>query len=73
MNRTHCTKYSGATSKKLETEFGVPQGAKLAEILFIINDIGSSIKHGKIELFADDTLFYIRCNPDITTSIATNE
>lgn len=65
-NRTQCTKYNGVTWTKLEIDYGVPQGAKLAAILFLIyiNDIGSPIKHCKIGLFADDTLLYIS-HPDI--------
>lgn len=65
-NRTQCTTYSGTTSRRLEIEYGVPQGAKLSSLLFLlyINDIGNSIKKCKIVLFADDTLIYV-CSPSI--------
>lgn len=58
--RYQITKYNGISSEKLETKLGVPQGAKLAAVLFLIyiNDINECLKFSKIGLFADDTLLY---------------
>ncbi len=59
-DRYQITKYNGVSSEKLETKLGVPQGAKLASVLFLIyiNDINECLKFSKIGLFADDTLLY---------------
>jgi hypothetical protein len=40
---------------------GVPQGSVLVPLLFIlyINDIKDVLRYSKLNLFADDTLFYI--------------
>lgn len=61
LNRTQQTKYNGVISDKINSDLGVPQGAKLAADLFTlyINDIISSLTYSKIILFADDTLIYI--------------
>lgn len=59
-NRTQCTKFGGATSAKEEINIGLPQGSKLAAVLFSLymNDIKSCLVHLMILLFADDTLLY---------------
>lgn len=58
--RTQATKYGGATSSESAVEIGLPQGSKLAALLFLlyINDIKSCLWHLMIMLFADDTLLY---------------
>lgn len=58
--RTQTTKFGGVTSSEAEVEIGLPQGSKLAAILFLlyINDIKSCLMHLMILLFADDTLLY---------------
>lgn len=48
-------------SETIDNNIGIPQGAILAAILFIlyINDMPKIMKHTSIKLFADDTLLYI--------------
>lgn len=59
--RTQRTRVNGVLSQAVAVELGVPQGSVLGVLLFLlyVNDIGSSIKHSKVALFADDTLIYI--------------
>lgn len=49
-------------SDEIRNEFGVPQGTKLAAILFIlyINDIKSCLLFAMLILFADDNLLYVK-------------
>jgi ribonuclease P/MRP protein subunit RPP40 len=65
-DRSQIVKINGVTSEPLENDLGVPQGAVLGPILFIlyINDLKDVLQHCKIKLFADDTLIYI-CSKDI--------
>jgi len=60
-NRTQRTKIGEEVSDKIEVKLGVPQGAVLGTLLFIIyiNDIVSVLNHSEICLFADDTLLFV--------------
>lgn len=64
--RMQKTTFNGEVSDELEVELGVPQGAKLASILFLlyINDMKDCLEFLKLLLFADDTLVYY-CGKDI--------
>jgi hypothetical protein len=59
--RKQVTKFGKETSEAEYNNLGVPQGASLSQILFIlfINDILKIIKHSEINLFADDTLIAV--------------
>lgn len=61
-NRTQKTSYNNVVSDEIKNDFGVPQGAKLAAVLFIlyINDIKCCLMYAMLMLFADDTLLYVR-------------
>lgn len=63
-NRTQKTYYNGCTSPSIANYIAVPQGSILVPLLFIlyINDIATSLKQCKIQLFADDALLYITSN-----------
>lgn len=58
--RTQATKFGGVVSSEVEVDIGLPQGSKLAAILFLlyINDIKTCLLHLMVILFADDTLVY---------------
>ena len=59
-HRTQSTKFGGVVSTEADVDIGLPQGSKLAAILFIlyINDIKECLQFLKLILFADDTLVY---------------
>jgi len=59
-NHFQKTKFNGAISEDKQVELGVPQGSKLAALLFLIyiNDIKGCLQHLTPILFADDTLLY---------------
>ena len=50
----------GAISKPLQLESGVPQGAILSPLLFLVymNDIGHATSSASVNLFADDTSLF---------------
>lgn len=56
--------YKNEKSDPNEIPIGLPQGTQLSVILFLlyINDIIKAAKHGKIMLFADDTVLITKCN-----------
>ena len=55
--RTQCTVANDITSDPLPITCGVPQGSILGPLLFLcyINDLSSTIKTAKHNLYADDT------------------
>lgn len=65
-NRFQKTKFNGEVSDERQIDLGVPQGSKLAALLFLlyINDIKECLLFMTIILFADDTLLYY-CGKDI--------
>ena len=67
-NRQQASCVNGNLSEAKTITTGVPQGSILGPLLFLIymNDIGASFKHSKLNLYADDTLFYYS-NPSINT------
>ena len=62
--RTQYTKVANEISGSIEVRLGVPQGAVLGTLLFIIciNDLEKVLKHSKARMFADDTLIYVSGN-----------
>lgn len=60
-NRKQKVKINGHLSQERDIPVGLPQGSRLAPLLFLlfINDLNKVLKYCKIHLFADDTLIYI--------------
>ena len=63
-NRQQKISINDTLSSSLPVSVGVPQGSILGPLLFIIyiNDMPSIVKHGKVILYADDTLLYYSSN-----------
>ena len=60
-NRKQCTSYNGETSDILPVDIGIPQGAVLAPVLFLIfiNDLPQYVGNAACSMFADDVLLYV--------------
>jgi hypothetical protein len=65
-NRYQQTKCKDHISTSLPISYGVPQGSVLSCLLFIIfiNDLPNVLNFASVNLFADDTLLYLKCNID---------
>ena len=61
--RKQLVKINGEYSDKILVELGVPQGSKIANILFIlyINDLVNHLKDCDIIMYADDTSISVAC------------
>ena len=59
-NRTHQTVVGNSFSSALSHSAGIPQGAILSPLLFLVfvNDLPTVVSDGEINLFADDTSVY---------------
>jgi hypothetical protein len=71
-NRYQQTCFKGHISTTLPTLYGIPQGSVLSCLLFIIfiNDLPNILQFVNVNLFADDTLLYMKCKAeDIDSSI----
>lgn len=75
-NRVQKTKINDCVSDSCDINIGVPQGSILGPFLFIlyINDLPNILKFCKIQMFADDTLVYVKFqNPLQAVSAMNNE
>ena len=63
-NRKQVVKINGLYSDKVEVCLGVPQGSKIANVLFIlyINDLVLHLKNCSIIMYADDTSISVTAN-----------
>lgn len=63
-DRYQRTKVNGTISEPVEVNHGLPQGSKLSNLLFVlfINDLPINVPCVDINLFADDSLLYVRSN-----------
>lgn len=61
-SRQQKTKINSEISKAKNINIGVPQGSILGPLLFIlyINDLPLVLKKSNIQIFADDTLIYVK-------------
>ena len=60
-NRTQTVVIDGKSSSTVPVTSGVPQGAVLGPVLFLvyINDLSDYLTHSQLKLFADDSIIYI--------------
>lgn len=74
-DRYQVTKINNTMSLKQKVCIGLPQGSKLANLLFIlyINDLHLNLKNTKLSLFADDSAVYIEEKELITAERKLNE
>ena len=74
-HRKQYCKVSGKLSGLGEVNCGVPQGSCLGPLLFIIhtNDLPLSIKHSKVNMYADDTNLSFSSKNILTTNERVNE
>ena len=65
-HRTQFTTIGEVSSTQRSATVGVPQGAVLGPLLFLvyINDMPECLKHTKASLFGDDTVVY--CGPQVS-------
>ena len=60
INRYQMVVVNGASSSPLAVTSGVPQGSVLGPLFLVyVNDIGGSLRHSSIILFADDAFFIL--------------
>ena len=75
LNRKQKCTVNGITSRELDIRCGVPQGSILGPLLFLlyINDLGNSLIHSKVLLYADDTVIYARHKEEEYASLWVSE
>ena len=68
-NRKQATLANGHTSDLVHIACGIPQGSTVGPLMYIIymNDVSSSLKNCKYQLYADDTIIYISGDMELTT------
>jgi hypothetical protein len=61
-NRRQVTKFNGNCSNEVNSVFGLPQGSKLASLLFIIfvNDLQLQLDGARVTIYADDAVILVR-------------
>jgi hypothetical protein len=61
-------------SKEITINVGVPQGSKIAPLLFILftNDVTECVKQGSLTLFADDTTHFLSADKDEIVNVSRN-
>lgn len=70
-NRTQTVQIENQQSNKIELRYGVPQGSILSPLLFLVyvNDISSSLLHGKLFQYADDSTLCFSSNSKINLEV----
>ena len=60
-NRKQSVQIKNVLSRSSEVKIGVPQGSILGPLLFtvFINDLPNVVKHGRIDMYADDTTLFV--------------
>ena len=60
-NRKQSTLANGIVSKLVNISCGIPQGSTVGPLMYIIymNDVSTSLKNCKYQLYADDTVIYL--------------